>query len=148
MTGRSVPLAGFPRGVLEEGSRPRIAAAAHRPAVGPTSTPQGPWTNNACGHNSTLISHVQQPIGSTFLIGVLTLPTASYLEQNYVLAITRPSIAHVTSRSCRVGWKMPNAPVTGLSSLELGLDSTPTHKSLHSTRQGGQSRPIVQLKSE
>ena len=23
--------------------------------------PQGPWTNNACGHNSTLISHVRQP---------------------------------------------------------------------------------------
>ncbi|EJK54501.1 hypothetical protein THAOC_25866, partial [Thalassiosira oceanica] len=41
----------------------------------------------------------------------------------YVLAMTRPSIAHV-SRSCRVGWKMPNAPATGLSSLKLGLDST------------------------
>ncbi|EJK51501.1 hypothetical protein THAOC_29321, partial [Thalassiosira oceanica] len=36
-TGRAVPLTGFPRGFLEEGSRPRIAAA-HRPAVGPTST--------------------------------------------------------------------------------------------------------------
>ncbi|EJK60015.1 hypothetical protein THAOC_19705 [Thalassiosira oceanica] len=37
-TGRAVPLTGFPRGFLEEGSRPRIAAPAHRPAAGPTST--------------------------------------------------------------------------------------------------------------
>ena len=37
--------------------------------------------------------------------------------------MTRPSISHV-SRVCRVGWKMPNAPATGLSSLKLGLDST------------------------
>ncbi|EJK52044.1 hypothetical protein THAOC_28726 [Thalassiosira oceanica] len=36
-TGRAVPLTGFPRGFLEEGSRPHIAAA-HSPAVGPTST--------------------------------------------------------------------------------------------------------------
>ncbi|EJK73685.1 hypothetical protein THAOC_04677, partial [Thalassiosira oceanica] len=28
-------------------------------------------------------------------------------------------------QDCRVGWKMPSAPATGLSSLKLGLDSTP-----------------------
>ncbi|EJK68769.1 hypothetical protein THAOC_10019 [Thalassiosira oceanica] len=57
-TGRAVPLTGFPRGFLEEGSRPRMR---QRTGLQQDQHPQGSWTNNACGHNSTLISHVRQP---------------------------------------------------------------------------------------
>ena len=66
-TGRAVPLTGFPRGFLEEGSRPRIAAA-HRPAVGPTPTrtmDHGPATpaGTTLPSSPTYDSH----IGSTYL---------------------------------------------------------------------------------
>ncbi|EJK52470.1 hypothetical protein THAOC_28247, partial [Thalassiosira oceanica] len=59
-TGRAVPLTGFPRGFSEEGSRPRIAAA-HRPAVGPTST-RTMDQQRLRAQLYTLISHVRQPL--------------------------------------------------------------------------------------
>ncbi|EJK51575.1 hypothetical protein THAOC_29240 [Thalassiosira oceanica] len=63
-TGRAVPLTGFPRGFLEEGSRPRIAAA-HSPAVGPTST-----RTNQQRLRAQLHPHLLRPTprGSTSLI--------------------------------------------------------------------------------
>ncbi|EJK44570.1 hypothetical protein THAOC_36880, partial [Thalassiosira oceanica] len=133
----SAPLLGFPRGgFLEEGSRPRFAAA-HRPAVGPWST----RTMVQQHLRAQLYPHLPRmtAIGSTQVYaytnrgcsrlrgeeGRLRDCLCRHTMPVIQVAMTRPSIAHV-SRSCRDGWKMPSAPATGLLSLELGLlDSTP-----------------------
>ena len=53
-TGRAVLLAVISEGVL--GGKAPGQALRHRAGLQRDQHPQGPWTNNACGHNSTLIS--------------------------------------------------------------------------------------------
>ncbi|EJK62296.1 hypothetical protein THAOC_17097 [Thalassiosira oceanica] len=123
-------------------------AAAHSPAVGPTSTRAtdqlrlraqlSSWLEDVeCGrhkplepqigprpYTTSLRLHQPRLIPSTWRGGTLRDCLCRHTMQVIQVAMTRSSIAYV-SRSCRVGWKMPSAPATGLSSLELGPDSTP-----------------------
>ncbi|EJK54782.1 hypothetical protein THAOC_25561 [Thalassiosira oceanica] len=144
-TGRAVPLTGFSEGVLggrpqathciSPQSRSRTNIHKDQPTMPAGTTPPSsptPDTQRLHLPNSTEGSRTVNPatsqqrlIPSTWRGGTTSrLPLTAHNAGDSSRNDKAPSRAYL-SRSCRIGWKMPSAPATGLSSLKLGLDSTP-----------------------
>ncbi|EJK68151.1 hypothetical protein THAOC_10697 [Thalassiosira oceanica] len=119
-----------------------IAAAHHRPAVGSMSTRAMDQQRLAAG-TTTLPPHLQRATANRLQLPNSSDGSHTLAELSYVLALTNPSRALMSRQGVgALGWKMPSAPVTSPSSLELGLETlyTTSFVVTEPTRNGGNSR--------